>query len=295
MWDKVDAAQQQYLSKTLATLKARYPVTVTDTHIAGVHVGVIAPVEGITPKRRHQVLINLRGGGFVYGRGLSAGQLESIPIAAIGKFKVVTIDYRQAPEYEYPAASEDVEAVYRALLTVYKPQSIGIFGCSAGGALTAQAIAWFQARELPRPGAAGIFCYAPPTTPTLWDLGGDSSIWASGELLPKSELTETDRARLAPLSWYMEKANREDPSAYPGKFDAVLAQFPSTLFLSGTRAYEMSPVIVAHTRLLKLGVDSSLYLIEGGGHAAQLAAIETTEVRDAYNYIARWFQQRLAE
>jgi feruloyl esterase len=46
--------------------------------------------------------------------------------ASIGKIKVITIDYREAPEYHFPVASEDVAAVYGALLKAYKPSHIGI-------------------------------------------------------------------------------------------------------------------------------------------------------------------------
>jgi monoterpene epsilon-lactone hydrolase len=44
---------------------------------------------------------------------LVAAKSEAIPVAATGRMRVVTIDYRMAPYATYPAASEDVEAVYR--------------------------------------------------------------------------------------------------------------------------------------------------------------------------------------
>lgn len=43
------------------------------------------------------------------------------------------------------------------MLKSYAAENIGIFGYSAGGVLTAQAVNWFQVHELPRPGAIGIF------------------------------------------------------------------------------------------------------------------------------------------
>ena len=49
-----------------------------------------------------------------------------------------------APEYQFPTASEDVAAVYKALLRKYRAQNIGIYGCSAGSLLAAEALAWFQ-------------------------------------------------------------------------------------------------------------------------------------------------------
>jgi monoterpene epsilon-lactone hydrolase len=75
--------------------------------------------------------------------------LRPRPIASIGKIKVISVDYRQAPEYAFPSASEDVATVYRELLKTYKPTNIGIYGCSAGGLLTAETIAWFQKEKLP--------------------------------------------------------------------------------------------------------------------------------------------------
>ena len=93
----------------------------------------------------------------MWGEG-SGGEVESIPIASLGKIEVISVSYRLAPENVFPAASEDVAAVYRALIKTYRLQDIGAYGCSAGGVLTAEAIAWFNKMHLPMPGAIGTFC-----------------------------------------------------------------------------------------------------------------------------------------
>ena len=54
--------------------------------------------------------------------GPACAELESIPISALMKIKVVTVDYREGPENKFPSASEDVASVYRELLKTYKPQ-----------------------------------------------------------------------------------------------------------------------------------------------------------------------------
>ena len=104
---------------------------------------------------RRQTLQHLVGRRFRIGAGLGA-LLESIPIAALGTVKVVAVDYRQGPEHFFPAASEDVAAVYKQLLNDYRPEDIGIYGNSAGGVLAAMAVAWFQKEGLPTPGAIAI-------------------------------------------------------------------------------------------------------------------------------------------
>ena len=134
-----------------------YPVRETAGEIAGVYVETFEPIGGPSPGNERRVLINLHGGAFEVG-ARTEGRLESIPVAHVAGMRVVSVDYRQGPEHRFPVASEDVAAVYRALLADHAPSQIGIFGCSAGGMLTAQSLAWLDAHDLPQPGAAGIFC-----------------------------------------------------------------------------------------------------------------------------------------
>jgi acetyl esterase/lipase len=287
-WDKFAAWNDGEIAGLMASVREHYPVQVQETKIAGVPAAIVTPKEGVAARNARRVLINLRGGGFILNAGLGYGQVESIPVASLGGIKVITLDYRQAPRYEYPAASEDVEAVYRELLKEYSPQAIGIYGCSAGGVLAAQAAAWFQSKGLPRPGAVGVLC---ASVDSYMQLRGDSRIWAAG-VVPSDQAPPGLAG--SPIGWYMEHAAADDPRAYPGVSDAVLAKFPPTLWLVGTREVIMSPVVSTHARLLKLGVDSSLYVMEGAPHASYVLAQGTPESHDANAYIARWFDQHLA-
>ena len=54
--------------------------------------------------------------------------------------------------------AEGLATADRALLRDHRPQDIGIYGCSAGGYLTAQAVARLISKQLPLPGAIGTFC-----------------------------------------------------------------------------------------------------------------------------------------
>ena len=119
-----------------------------DVQIAGVHAWVYTPTDGVARANRDRVLINLHGGGFS-GCWPACAQLESMPIAALGKIRVISLDYRHAPEHRRPAASEDVAAVYQALLNDYRPENMGIYGCSAGGMLTGMSVAWLLEHGLP--------------------------------------------------------------------------------------------------------------------------------------------------
>src|SRR5689334_19672478 len=80
--------------------KALYAVNREDTRIAGVHAYIYTPKSGVADSKR--VLINLHGGGFS-GCWPACAELESIPIAALARARVVSLDYRQGPTHKFPA------------------------------------------------------------------------------------------------------------------------------------------------------------------------------------------------
>lgn len=233
-------------------------VEIEPWEVDGIYTEVFTPTAGIAPANAERVLINVHGGGYVVG-GRTHGQLESIPIAATGKIKVVSIDYRMAPEHTFPAASEDTATVYRRLLQDYAPENIGIYGSSAGGMLTAQVVPWFAQEGLPLPGAIGMFggtgqpfrgdsvslaqaYYGTPPSPAGIDVG-----WPHG----------------CP---YFKPEDLENPLVFPTLYPEQLSIFPPSLLISGTRAGELGSMVDAHNKLTLAGVQSRLHIWDGLGH-----------------------------
>lgn len=269
----------------LQRTKNAFAVSIRDATIAGLHVLIYEPRDGIVPAMRNRVLLNLHGGGFV-GCFIECGGLESIPIAALTGARVVSVDYRVAPAAKFPDASEDVAAVYRELLKTTAANHLGVFGCSAGGILTAQSIAWFQQHGLPRPAAAGIFCAGADSS-----MSGDSRI--VGMLLGDGEMPPApSTSTAAPALGYMRAAPLNDPMAYPATDKSVLEKFPPTLIIVGTRDFALSSAVNLHSKLVSNGVDARLHVWEGGRHAFFYDE-RVPEAREAYAVMARFFTQQL--
>ncbi len=257
-----------------------YPVTIIASKLAGVPVDIVSSADGSNDG--HRVLINLHGGAFLWGAG-SGGLVESIPVASLSKIKVISVDYRQGPENNYPAASEDVEKVYRALLRHYRSKDIGIYGCSAGGVLTGESVAWLQDKGLPPPGAIGIFCAG------IVNMGGDSAY--VGPMLMGQAVPPPNAAGLSILP-YFKGADITSALVLPGNSPAVLAKFPPTLLISGTRDMALSSVLRSNELLAAAGVPTELHVWEGMWHSF-FSDPELPEAKAAYDVMARFFDGRL--
>ncbi len=262
-------------------MKKLYPVEIAAQKFGGVSADVVTPKGGVDKRNAQRVLINLHGGAFLWGAG-SGGLVEAIPIASVGRIKVITIDYRQGPEYAFPAASEDVEKVYRDLLKSHLPRNIGIYGCSAGGALTAESIAWLQSKHLPVPGAVGVFCAG------LVDLDGDSAYTGHllmGEKVPESPFPLTSLP-------YFKGADPANPLVLPGVSSDVLAKFPPTLLISGSRDFAMSATLRSNELLTEAGATTELHVWEGMWHSF-FSDPELPESKAMYAVVARFFDREL--
>lgn len=272
-------AELFYKSPDYKHLYELYHVVMRPKRIGGVYTEVFEPAGGLAPENAKRVLINVHGGGF-QGGARTESHLESVPIAWLGRIRIVSIDYRQAPEYTFPAASEDVEAVYRELLKTYKPGNIGIYGCSAGGLLTAEAVAWFQKKGLPLPGAVGMFCEG-----ALYWTEGDSGY--TGEAFGWG--SSSDPMGRNP---YFKGVDPNNALAFPARSTQVMSRFPPSLLISGTRDVALSSVVYTHTVLVTQGVDASLDIWEGVGHAFFLDP-DLPQSREVYSVIWKFFDTHL--
>jgi len=236
----------------------RYAVKIRRDYIQGIPVSIVEPTQGVSPANKHRILINLHGGFFTVGAG-KAGLLESIPIVALGRVTVISVDYRQGPEYRFPAASEDVSLVYQTLLATYPPQNIGIFGASAGGMLTAMTLAWLQKEQLPSPGAAALLSAGATTS-----MAGDSQFIAPASI-GETPPPPTAHSLVMPVA-YLTDVDPENPLAAPASDRTVLEKFPPTLLISGTRAFDLSAAVHTHRCLRRADVAADIQLWEGMWH-----------------------------
>ncbi len=229
------------------------PNQVVEGTIAGVPVHTVTPLR-MPNDNRDKVLINLHGGGF----NADSGSLtESIPIASYTRMRVVSVLYRLAPEYPFPAGVDDAVTVYKELLKSYKPEHMAIYGTSAGAVMTAEVASRIKQLGLPLPAALGIFS-------GIGDLSmnGDSiSVYGvrgfTGHLEPPAPGLRDHE--------YVGGADPKDPVLSPMYAD--LHGMPPALFISSERDMLLSATANLHRAYLRAGVDARLVVFDALPHA----------------------------
>jgi monoterpene epsilon-lactone hydrolase len=252
-------------------MRRAFPVVSSAEKVAGVPVIVYQPRAGVAAPMSNRVLINVHGGGF---RGCfeECGAMESIPVAALTRARVISIDYREGPGVPMADAIEDIVRVYRDALTTHSPQDVVLYGCSAGGFLTVQTLVWFAEHHVPMPAAAGVFCagIGPP---------GDS--WVTGSMLGNGQSPSPLPSAGGALGHIFATPSR-----------AVLAKFPPTLVITGTRDMFLSNAVYLDTQLESAGVHASLHVWEGGRHAF-FYDVRVPEAQQAYSVMGKFFVRHL--
>ena len=267
---------------TLPALREKLGVTSEAAVIGGVKVFVIQP-KAIPEANRNRLLLHIHGGGYVYNPG-EAGTLEAILMAGLGGFKVIAVDYRMPPDAPYPAAMDDATAVWKAMLTMQKPQTMGVFGTSTGGGMALALMLRAKAEGLALPAALGLGTPWADMTET-----GDSyrtNEWLDNVLVSYSGYL-TPAAKL-----YAAGRDLKDPQLSPSNGD--FAGLPPAILITGTRDLFLSNTVRTHRKLRAAGIEADLQVFEGMSHAQYLATPNAPETKEVFSEMARFLDAHLA-
>jgi monoterpene epsilon-lactone hydrolase len=252
-------------------------VRVAEVTAAGVPAYWLSP-PGVAPGR---VLLFVHGGGYSLGSLRSHGELAARLGRAAG-MRVLFPEYRLAPEHPFPAALDDVQAVWRWLRDVHgqAAESIALCGDSAGGALI-----------------MGLLT-------TLRDAGEDMPA-AAALMSPVSDLTAsgvsiTERTAEDPIftpemirgiaAGYLAGVDPRSPLASP--LFADLKGLPPLLVLVGTAELLLSDSERLVAAATNAGVDVTLQIGDGLPHVYPIM-LGTPEAAAATEQISRFLSARV--
>lgn len=279
-WRALSRASGQQAGPVLAALQQKLGIKVESSTLGGVPVLLSIP-EDLPEANRDRLLVHLHGGGYVLFPG-EVGAGEGMMMAGYGRFRVVSVDYRLAPEFPFPAALDDSINVWKALLAGHDPKRMAIFGTSSGGGLTLATLLRARAEGLPLPAAIA------PGSPWADLTMRADSVFANAfvdNVLVSRDGLASHAARI-----YAPGRDLSDPLISPVNGD--FKGFPPAILTSGTRDLLLSDTVRIHRKLRQAGVEAQLQVFEAQSHAQFLHPF-APETEEAFGEIARFFDRHL--
>jgi acetyl esterase/lipase len=224
------------------------------------------------------VILYFHGGVYVIGSADSSVPLVA-DLARRTNTKVISVDYRLAPENPFPAAVEDASAAYEGLLSQgVDPNNIAISGESAGGGLAVAALLTLRDADVPMPSSAFVM-----------------SPWAD---LTLSGNTIVDRQDIDPILTgeglrpragdYVAGANPSDP--YISPVFADLHGLPPILIQVGAHEILLSDAVRLAERAANADIAVTLEVVPGVPHVFQAYAAVLDEGGAALDRAAAFLQ-----
>jgi epsilon-lactone hydrolase len=240
--------------------------SVQSRSVGEVPVFVVTP-EGVHDGETEPIYLDIHGGSLLMGGG-KACEVMARRVAAQVQMQTWSVDYRMPPDYPYPAALDDVLAVYRGLLEVRAPEQIVVGGGSAGGNLAAALMLRARDEGLPLP--AALILLTPEVDLTE---SGDSF---QTNLGIDNVLTESLADSIA---LYAGHNDLRHPYLSP-LFGNLTAPFPPTFLQAGTRDLFLSNTVRMHRKLRAGGVEAQLHVFEAMPHGGFFGAPEDDDLTD---------------
>jgi epsilon-lactone hydrolase len=225
-----------------------------------------------------RVLLFLHGGGFELGSLRSDGELAA-RLGRASRMRVLLPEYRLAPEHPFPAAIDDVVAVWRWLRNDQRVSatSLAVAGDSAGGGLAVALLVALRDAEEALPAAAVLM------SPTVDLTSSGASMTERVEQDPFS--TPALLRQLA--ADYLAGADPRTPLASP--LFASLTGLPPLLVLVGTADLLLSDSERLAAAAIEAGVDVTLEVGEGLPHVYPIL-LGTPEAAEATERIGRFLR-----
>jgi acetyl esterase len=215
------AEQRRRLALTARPMAIRpeLPLMVSDLRAGEIPVRLYAPRDALAPG---PLLVYFHGGGWVQG-SVATHDASCRLLAHLSGVRVLSVDYRLAPEHPYPAAVEDALAVYAWAADHpdrlgADPARLAVGGDSAGGNLAA--VVALAARDDERLPAVAFQLLLYPVT----DVAAKTESYrrfSSGYLLTESG-----------MDWFVSKylpdpARRTEPQASPLRAESLAGLPPA--------------------------------------------------------------------
>jgi len=242
--------------------------------------GVPAEWISMDVAREDRIALYFHGSGFIMG-SVNTHRALTAHLSRAAEARVLSVDYRLAPEHPFPAATEDGLTAYRWLLMKgFSPEQIAVAGDSAGCALAVALMLILKESAAALP-AAGV-CMSPVFDCAL--TGETLATRASVDPMLKRD----DLAFM--FDNYLGSTDPKTPTASPLYGD--LTGLPPILIQAGSDEVLLDDSRRFAERAKEMGVTIELDIWEGMTHVWQMGVGFVPEAQKAVKAIGEFLKSK---
>lgn len=240
---------------------------------------LLCPAEWLSVQAPQRTVLYFHGGGY-FSCGLDTHRPVVAAISRRAQARVLSVDYRLAPEHPCPAAVEDALAWYRDVLSDTPAAQIVLAGDSAGGGLVVACLQAALQQGLPMP--AGAVLFSPWVD--LASTGESVQAQARTDVMFNPE-NLVDAAQL-----YLAGRSATDPVASPLYGD--MEGLPALLIFASQSEILLSDATRLHDKAQAAGVTSQLVLQPNMPHVWPIMVM-LPEAKASLRQVAAFMRERV--
>lgn len=153
----LNVQKARYMVNKMAKKYPPPPKDITHTPVAAQSANALCSAEWLSVANPKRTVLYFHGGGYFFC-GLETHRPTCAYLARTAEARVLSVDYRMAPEAVFPAAVDDAVAWWKELLRQgISPKDVVFSGDSAGGGLALACLVASRDQGLPMPAGAVLF------------------------------------------------------------------------------------------------------------------------------------------
>ena len=239
----------------------------------------LCPAEWLSVQAPQRTVLYFHGGGY-FSCGLDTHRPVAAAISLRAQARVLSVDYRLAPEHPCPAAVEDALAWYRDVLSDTPAAQIVLAGDSAGGGLVVACLQAALQQGLPMPAGAVLF--------SPWvDL---ASTGESVQAQARTDVMFNPENLVDAAQFYLAGRSATDPVASPLYGD--MEGLPALLIFASQSEILLSDATRLHDKAQAAGVTSQLVLQPNMPHVWPIMVM-LPEAKASLRQVAAFMRERV--
>ena len=251
-----------------------FGIKVKRDNFSGIPGAIFTPSKNVNTK---SIIVYLHGGGYCFGSSLTTHKVGLTKLAKQTRLICYSVDYRLAPEHQYPAALEDVLTAWKHIVSENPNCNIILAGDSAGGGLSLALMMYLRDNNERSPD--GLVLFSPWTDLTC----SGKTYQTKAKYDP---MFTTNMPKDSAKNYVPEDVATTDP--YISPLYGSLTNLPRTLILVGENEILLDDSRLFYQKAKESGVDIEIDIWPSMFHDWWLFGSFIPETKQVLDKAANW-------